>query len=66
MMVSVSILHSKPIIFRILTTDTGSKRKAEDDPTSPSVSKRAKHEDSSESQDDEPSVMKRIPFPEKV
>lgn len=48
------------------------KRKASDEPSSPLANKRAKHDESAESdkdkdkEKDEKPVLKRIPFPEKV
>lgn len=45
------------------------KRKASDEPTSPSAAKRAKHQEDAEPDavpDTKPVMPKRIPFPEKV
>jgi hypothetical protein len=45
----------------------GTKRKASEDPSSPSASKRIKHAESVEpAEEQKPMAMKPIPFPEKV
>ena len=46
---------------------TGAKRKASEDPSSPAASKRLKHDDSAEPQEEEKKQeLKPIPFPDKV
>ncbi|MBE3045322.1 hypothetical protein IMZ48_22780 [Candidatus Bathyarchaeota archaeon] len=47
-----------------MLTDTGPKRKAEEEPSSPTPSKRIKQSESSEP--DKKQTIKPIPFPEKV
>lgn len=44
----------------------GAKRKAEEEPESPSAAKRVKHDDDASEETEKKPEMKRIPFPEKV
>lgn len=66
----ISSLNSKLTIHMFRITD--GKRKASDEPSSPTSAKRAKHDEASESDKEKKEdkaakpVLKRIPFPEKV
>lgn len=52
--------------MKALTSDSiDGKRKAEEEPSSPTPSKRIKQDDSAEPPEKKPEI-KRIPFPEKV
>lgn len=50
----------------MLTDRTDGKRKAEEEPDSPSEAKRVKHDEDSAEPVEKKQVMKPIPFPEKV
>jgi histone acetyltransferase len=60
------VLYATATKTEELTSDsTDGKRKAEEEPESPTPSKRIKQDDSAEPPEKKPEI-KRIPFPEKV